>query len=37
MAVGAATFEKYVTVLERIEARDAGKEWGCRFVFRLFE
>ena len=37
MAVGATVFEKYMAVLEQIEAEDAGKEWNQRFVFRLFE
>jgi RNAse (barnase) inhibitor barstar len=37
MAVGAAIFDKYVAVLEQVEAQDAGKEWSHRFVFRLFD
>ena len=37
MAVGIATFDKYVAVLEQIEAEDAGREWAERFVFRLFD
>ena len=37
MAVGTATFERYVAVLEQIEVADAGREWNQRFVFRLFE
>ena len=37
MAVGSATFEEYVTVLQRIDRDDAGQHWSRRFVFHLFE
>jgi RNAse (barnase) inhibitor barstar len=37
MAIGTAAFEAFVTVFERIEAQDTGKEWPQRFVFRLFD
>ena len=37
MAVGGAVFDRYVAVLEQVEAEDVGKDWAHRFVFRLFE
>jgi RNAse (barnase) inhibitor barstar len=37
MAVGTAMFDKFVAMLEQVEAHDAGKDWSQRFVFRLFD
>lgn len=37
LALGSGTFDKYVAVLEQIEAQDAAKDWAQRFVFRLFD
>ena len=37
MALGRATFDKFVAVLQSVEAQDAAKSWGERFVFRLLD
>ena len=37
LALGRAAFDAFVSVLEEIEARDEGKSWSERFVFRLFD
>ena len=37
MALGTAAFDRFVAVLEAVEAEDMGKEWSRRFVFRLFD
>ncbi len=37
LALGRALFDRFVAVLEEIEAQDDGEEWAKRFVFRLFD
>jgi RNAse (barnase) inhibitor barstar len=37
MALGSRAFRRTVETLEDIEARDAGRTWGDRFVFRLLD
>ncbi|MFC7533507.1 barstar family protein [Actinoplanes sp. GCM10030250] len=37
MALGIARFERFVALLESVEAMDAGKDWSERFVIRLID
>ncbi|MEV8507883.1 barstar family protein [Actinoplanes sp. NPDC051475] len=37
MALGVLVFDRYVAILEEIEAADTGRRWPDRFVFRVFE
>jgi RNAse (barnase) inhibitor barstar len=37
LALGRPGYDKYVAVLESIQAQDAGKPWYERFVFQIFE
>ena len=37
LALSRAAYDAFVGVFEEVEARDDGKLWGQRFVFRLFD
>jgi RNAse (barnase) inhibitor barstar len=37
LALGRATFDRFVAVLRAIEAQDAGRSWNERFVFHLLD
>ena len=37
MALGADGYEQFVMTLAEIEARDEGRRWNERFIFRLLE